>query len=78
MTYFDMVFAAMRSEREAQPLYDYLKQLQARRDAERALIKAWRRKRPGMADFEIIAKAGKWIDKKYPVLDLQGNHDDHS
>ena len=71
MTYSDMVFAAMRSEREAQPWYDYLKQLQARRDAERALIKAWRRKRPGMADSEIIAKAGKWLDKNYPVPDLQ-------
>ena len=72
MTYFDMVFAAMRSEREAQPLYDYLKQLQARRDAERALIKAWRRKRPGMADFEIIAKHKAWLDQNYPIPDLQG------
>ena len=71
MTYAELVDAAMRSEREAQPWYDYLKQLQARRDAERALIKAWRRKRPGMADSEIIAKAGKWLDKNYPVPDLQ-------
>ena len=71
MTYSDMVFAAMRSEREAQPWYDYLKQLQARRDAERALIKEWRRKRPGMADFKIIAKHKAWLDKNYPVPDLQ-------
>ena len=72
LTYSDMVSAAMRSELEAQPWYDYLKQLQARRDAERALINEWRRKHPGMADFEIIAKAGKWLDENYPVPDLQG------
>ena len=71
MTYSDMVFAAMRSEREAQPWYDYLKQLKARRDAERELIKEWRRKRPGMADFEILAKHKAWLDENYPLPDLQ-------
>lgn len=71
MTYSDMVFAAMRSEREAQPWYDYLKQLKARRDAERELIKEWRRKRPGMADFKVIAAHQTWLDKNFPVPDLQ-------
>ncbi len=71
MTYAELVDAAMRSEREAQPWYDYLKQLQARRDAERELIKEWRRKRPGMADFEVIASHQTWLDKNFPVPDLQ-------
>ena len=71
MTYLDMVLAAMRSEREAQPWYDYLKQLQARRDAERELIKEYHRKHPGMADFEIIDKFKPWLEKHYPVPELQ-------
>ena len=71
MTYLDVVLAAMHSEREAQPWYDYLKQLQARRDAERELIKEYRRKRPGMADFHVIDKHKAWLDKNYPVPDLQ-------
>ena len=70
MAYLDMVLAAMRSEREAQPWYDYLKQLQARRDAERELIKEWRSKRPGMADYEVIEKFKPWLDTHYPVPDL--------
>ena len=71
MTYLDMVFAAMRSEREAQPWYDYLKQLQARRDAERELIRDVRRKRPGLADLEILAMYKEWLDKNFPVPELQ-------
>ena len=76
MTYSDMVFAAMRSEREAQPWYDYLKQLKARRDAERELIKEWRRKRPGMADFEILTKYRKWLDENFPVPDLADSEEE--
>ena len=71
MAYLDMVFAAMRSEREAQPWYDYLKQLQARRDAERELIKEYRRKRPGMADFKVIDEFKPWLEKHYPLPDFQ-------
>ena len=71
MTYMDMVFAAMRSEREAQPWYDYLKQLQARRDAERELVRDVQKKHPGRADFEVLAKYKEWLDKNFPVPELQ-------
>ena len=70
MTYSDIMFATMRSEREAQPWYDYLKQLQARRDAERELIKEYRRKRPGMADFKVINEFKPWLEKNYPLPEL--------
>lgn len=71
MTYSDMVFAAMRSEREAQPWYDYLKQLQARRDAERELVRDVQKKHPGRADFKILDQYKGWLDKNFPVPELQ-------
>ena len=71
MTYLGMVLTAMRSEREAQPWYDYLKQLQSRRDAERELIHDVQKKHPGRVDFEVLAEYKEWLDKNFPVPELQ-------
>lgn len=66
-SYHEMVSAAMLSEDAAQPWYNWLKLKKARHEAEADVLKEFRKKHPGLADYEILQKASKWLDKNFPV-----------
>jgi hypothetical protein len=55
MTYADLVAAALKSEKTAQPWYDRMKAIQHNRDAVAAEVKRCRAAHPGRALHEIEA-----------------------
>ena len=58
MTYAEMVFEAMFSEKRAQPLYAHLRALKRKQDAERELLRRMHQKHPGLTDTEILKAYG--------------------
>lgn len=68
--YADLVAAAMRSQKDAEPWFAYLRAKRARDTAEAEVIREWRKKRPGLTNSEILQRYGQHIAKECPVPDV--------
>lgn len=66
-TYAEMVAAALRSEKDAEPWFAWLKMRADRSTAECAIIKDIRKVRPGLTNDEILEKYAKYLEKNFPV-----------
>lgn len=67
MEYLEMVANAMKSQKDAEPWFAWLRQTKARKDAEHELITSGRKKHPGLANYEILGIYAEWLDKHYPL-----------
>lgn len=71
--YAELVANAMKSQKDAQPLFDYLREKRLLNDAIEAEVKRCRREHPGRPRYQIE----QYITEHYLELKGELNHADH-
>lgn len=66
-SYADLVSHAMKSEKNAELWYGYLRLKRKRADEIDRLIRLTRKTNPGLADYEIIQKHEAYLSNNFPV-----------
>lgn len=66
-SYADLVSQALKTRAAQDHWYEYLRRRQARDNEERRLIRETRKLHPGLADYEILARFAKYLDREFPI-----------
>ena len=66
-SYAVLVSCALKNDKHAQNWYKWLKMKRKREIAEKEVLEEFRRKRPGLSDYEIICKCRGYLEKNFPV-----------